>query len=100
VAHMFGESMMNLYRQGLAVGAAIRLTQDTFGQSNANSVVGYEPGTAADPSIQEIENRCNMTGCRESDRGEMLYLYRLGLNRGLQFNWDDTRERRPQGTRR
>lgn len=100
IGHLFAESLMDLNRQGLAVGAAIRLAQDTFGEAHANAVVGYEPGSKNDPNMREIDNRCSITGCTGAQLGEMKYLYLRGVSRGLNFNWEDTRASRPQGIRR
>ena len=97
--HALGESLgFNFYRQGLAVGATERLYADTFGNDALKQATGgIEFGSESDPTVQDIHRRADMTGATPAEEGEALFEYRLGLTRGLNFNYEDPRQRRRQG---
>ncbi len=96
INHVFGEHMISHYRMGLAVGATLNLFAFTFGQQELRTATnGITFGSENDPSIKEIRDHYSMSpvlkGETEADlvreEEEAVYQYRIGLQRGLAFDW-------------
>ena len=85
--HRKRESSIDNYRMGLAVGATLKLYAYTYGQAALQRATGYTPGSANDPSVQAIQAQNSLPGSNPNGNAEALRDYRLGLQRGLDFDW-------------
>ena len=92
--HMRGESSIDSYRMGLAVGATLNLYAYTYGQAELQRATGYTPGSANDPNVTAIERSYSLSSSNQVGEDEALYEYRNGLREGLKFDWTNQNGRR------
>jgi RHS repeat-associated protein len=94
-SHVWGESDISYYRLGLAVGATLELYKYTYGSEELKKATGYEPGSYKDPTIRSLREREDLPGMGMGSSSEDMYEYRLGLTRGLRFDFHRQRTTPP-----
>ena len=89
IAHSSVEEQINPGRLGFAIGASLKLFEDTYGaKAFKQATDGVIFGSANDPSVQEIRAQYSLPGSNPKSEAEALNDYRLGLQRGINFNWN------------
>jgi hypothetical protein len=82
--HSKAEEQISPERLGLAVGVALQHFRATFGGEMLHQATGgIRFGSEDDPAIQAIHRQYRAPGADQRKEAEDLYLYRLGLERGL-----------------